>query len=171
MKDIVSLPKEFGFGKELGFIHEGLITLRKAGMTRALWTRLTESEELARRVVNYIKYGHETTSQKRAEEIMGRQSFLPVREVVEHYDLYGLFLKEEEKKIPPILFGEKTLEKCRDTHVLFLDFSKERGLSWYLMKKKIITENLKGGWTPYLQLGEHQLPLGLFLAPRCRSEV
>ena len=118
-ENVVSLQEEKDLGKELGFIHEGLITLRKAGMTHQLWAQLTESEELARKVVAFIKRGgyEPTTSQKQAREIMGK-NFLGVEEVAEYF---GIVLTQEElAKVTEIPFSEKTLEECKDTHFLFL---------------------------------------------------
>jgi hypothetical protein len=117
-EDVASLQTK-EFGKELGFIHEGLITLRKAGMTHALWAKLTESEELATKFVAYVQRGgyDPTTSQKRAREIMGK-NFLGVEEVAE---CFGIQLTAEElAKVAEVPFTEATLEECKDTHILFL---------------------------------------------------
>jgi hypothetical protein len=123
-EDVASLQTK-EFGKELGFIHEGLITLRKAGMTHALWAKLTESEELATKVVAYIQRGgyDPTTSQKRAREIMGK-NFLGVEEVAE---CFGIQLTQEElTKVAEIPFTEATLEECKDTHILFLGINHDK---------------------------------------------
>lgn len=172
MKDIVSL-QEKEFGKEIGFIHEGLITLRKVGMTRALWTRLTESEKLARKVVAYIKQGgHKPTpTQKGAKQIMGK-NFVAVREVVQHYGL--LLLKEEVEKVPQIPFSEKRLKKHKNTHILFPVFlgpvhDPDPGLKWFLMNRLVLKEVLRIGWKPYLQLGGQRLPLRPFLVPLVKT--
>ena len=175
MKGIVSLQK---FGKELGFIHEGLITLRKAGMTHSLWTRLTESEKLSRKVVAYIKRDCELSpNQKRVREIMGR-NFLTVGEVVEHFDVF--LPKEELTKVPEIPFSEEWLKERRDSHILFLAYGygykddfhlkRDQRLRWYLREKKDMREKLlKRSWSPHLQLGGHTFPLRLFLSPLSRS--
>lgn len=113
------------FGKELGFIHEGLITLRKAGMTHALWAKLTENEELATKFVAYIQRGgyDPTTSQKRAREIMGK-NFLGVEEVAE---CFGIQLTQEELiTVAEIPFTEATLQECKDSHILFLGVNHDK---------------------------------------------
>jgi len=123
-EDVASLQTK-EFGKELGFIHEGLITLRKAGMNHQLWAKLTESEELAIKVVAYVQRGgyDPTTSQKRAREIMGK-NFLGVEEVAE---CFGIQLTQEElTKVAEILFTEATLQECKDTHILFLGVNHDK---------------------------------------------
>lgn len=117
-RSIVSLREEQELGKELGFIHEGLITLRKAGMTRALWSRLTENQELALRVVSYAeRSGHKPTpSQKRAREIMG-QNFFDPGEVSKYLGIP--FTKEELAQLAELPWDEKVLKECRDTHICF----------------------------------------------------
>jgi len=117
-EDVVSL-QEKELGKELGFIHEVLITLRKAGMTHQLLAQLAESEELSRKVVAFIKRGgyEPTIGQKQARAIMGK-NFLGVEEVAEYF---GIILTQDElAKVAEIPFSEKTLEECKDTHILFL---------------------------------------------------
>lgn len=49
------MEKEKEFGKEVGHIHEGLITLRKAGMTQALWNKISDSEEVAGKIVELLR--------------------------------------------------------------------------------------------------------------------
>jgi hypothetical protein len=123
-EDVASLQTK-EFGKELGFIHEGLITLRKVGMNHQLWAKLTESEELATKVVAYIQRGgyDPTTSQKRARKIMGK-NFLGVEEVVE---CFGIQLTQEElTKVAEIPFTEATLQECKDTHILFLGVNHDK---------------------------------------------
>ncbi len=124
MKNIVSL-QEKELGKELGFIHEGLITLRNAGMTPVLWAQLTENKELAKKVVTCIKRGgyEPTTSQKQAREIMGK-NFLGVEEVTEHFGI--VLTKKERTKIAEIPFSEAMLQECKDTHILFLGVNHDK---------------------------------------------
>ncbi len=43
------------WGKELGQIHEGIITLRNLGLTPAGWEKVKDDKELARRVVELIE--------------------------------------------------------------------------------------------------------------------
>lgn len=44
------------FGKELGMIHEGIITLRGEGLTQEGWEKMKDNKDLARKVVELI-YG------------------------------------------------------------------------------------------------------------------
>jgi hypothetical protein len=117
-ENTVSLQQK-EFGKEMGFIHEGLITLRKAGMDSNLWGRLTENQELARKTVAFIRRdGFEATiSQRRARQIMG-EHFLGYEEVTEHFGIQ--LTKEELSKVAEIPFTEATLRACKDKCILFL---------------------------------------------------
>ena len=43
------------FGKELGQIHEGIITLRGEGLTGDGWQKLTQDKVLARKIVELVE--------------------------------------------------------------------------------------------------------------------
>jgi len=105
--------------------HELLLRLEGVGLTKELAQRVIENEELATKIIELMKHGgyKPTLSQKRAREIMS-YNFLGVEEVAEHF---GIFLtKEELTKVADIPFREKTLQECKDTHILFLGVNHDK---------------------------------------------
>lgn len=117
---VVSL-QEKELGKELGFIHEGLITLRKAGMTHKLWAEITESEELAKKVVDLIKQGclKLTTSQRVARKIMDK-NFFGIEEAVAYLGVNPTI--QQITALLDVPFSKIVLKESKNTHVLVAVF-------------------------------------------------
>ena len=119
-ENVVSL-QEKELGKELGFVHEGLITLRKAGMTPELWAKITENKELARKIVDLARKGgfKSTISQKHAREIMGK-NFFGIEEAQKHFGVNPTH--QQLAALSEIPFSEAILEELRHTHILVAVF-------------------------------------------------
>jgi len=180
-KNVVSLrKKETEFGKEWGFIHEGLITLRKAGMTSKLWKEITENEELARKIVASIK---PDDKYKRAREIMGK-NFFGIQEAIKYFGVSPTL--PQLAALSEIPFSETVLKELKDTHILVaifpisifeirnkakrelferydesryqdnfddLSFAEERGeVNWQLIRKTPVPGSTSKTWEEQLSL-------------------
>ena len=103
--------------------HELILRLEKVGFDSAWTQRIITNHDYAQRIVSFIREGgqQETINQQKARQIMGDR-FIGVREVAEHL---GIILDNDQlKRVAYIPFKEDTLQKCKDTHLLFL------GVSW-----------------------------------------
>jgi len=100
--------------------HELIQRLEKAGSFNSRWAQMIiQNDDYARRIVSFIQEGgqQETASQQQAREIMGER-FLGVREVAEHLGI--ILMTDELKRIAAIPFKEETLQRYKETHLLFL---------------------------------------------------
>ncbi|UZE93410.1 MAG: hypothetical protein IB617_01080 [Candidatus Nealsonbacteria bacterium] len=61
--------------------------------------------------------------QRRVQKIMGK-NFFGVEEVAKYFGIQ--LTKEELSKIAEIPFSDKTLQECKDTHILFLGINRDK---------------------------------------------
>jgi hypothetical protein len=104
--------------------HELLLKLEAAGLTDDLAQKVIDSKgnKLAMEIVGLIsgQIGFEATvSQKLAREIMGN-NFFGIEEVIKHFGVNPT--KEQIDSLAEIPFSEKTLEECKETHILVAVF-------------------------------------------------
>lgn len=153
--------------------HEVLLKLEAAGLTDELAQRVIDSKgnDLAAKVVRLIQNGgfEATTSQKRAREIMGRNTF-GIEEAIKHFGVNPS--RQQLAALANVPFTEATLEACKNTHVLvavfplsiieirskaklFYDqswyskesFAKDRGdVSWALIRKTPVPNSTSKTW-------------------------
>jgi len=117
MKTIVS--RTLSIHKE----HEVLLKLETAGLNEEFAQKVIDSKgnDLALKVVRLISNGgfEATTSQKRAREIMGRNTF-GIEEAIQHFGVTPS--RQQIAGLSEIPFSEAMLEACKDTHVLVAVF-------------------------------------------------
>jgi len=108
------------FGKDHGLIHEAVVTGRKAGAGREFWAQIAHDRTLFEKVVTFVRsVDFVGTTQDRAFKIMG-PSFFGVADAIQHFQVIPSPHKLDDlSRIP---FSERTLEECRDTHVLLAVF-------------------------------------------------
>jgi hypothetical protein len=128
MHESMVRPNE-GFGKEIGLVHEAIVTGRKAGADREFWAKLTHDEQLFRRVVVFVNGREPGTTEgasaqagsyARALEIMGEQNVLGMEKVSEYYRV--TFSSEQNSAFAHVQFTESALEACKDSHLLVAGF-------------------------------------------------
>jgi hypothetical protein len=103
--------------------HELIQRLEKVGFDSAWAQRIITNHDYAQRIASFIREGgqQETVSQQKARQIMDER-FLGIRELAEYL---GVILDTEElKRVVTIPFKEETLQKYKDTNLLFL------GVGW-----------------------------------------
>ena len=93
----------------LGQAHEAELTLRKAGATPEFWTRIAQSEELARKVVELVNqrpsfkvtidYGQTLVDMVKA----GKYDWLDCNIIQNHFPIKGS--GQQEKEVALFLFG------------------------------------------------------------------
>lgn len=106
------------FGKDIGLLHEVIITGRKVGADRAFYTELAHNEKMFEQVVRIVarKGCVPTISQVRAREIMGR-NFFGIEEAIKHF--VGVSPTQEQlDALSEVPFSETVLEQSKNTHVL-----------------------------------------------------
>lgn len=116
--------------------HELIQILEKVGFDSVWAQRVITNHDYAQRITSFIKEGgqQETVRQQKAREIMGER-FLGVREVAE---CLGVVLHDGElKQVATIPFNEETLQKCKDTHLLFL------GVKWSARGRQLTINELR----------------------------
>ncbi len=110
--------KNEDFGKDLGLLHEIVVTGRKVGADRVFYSSLAHNAKLLKEIVDYVRYYGEP-SHGRAREIMGK-NFFGIEEAVKIFgvkpSIHDIALLKE------IPFSEEALERSRDTHILIAVF-------------------------------------------------
>jgi len=158
--------------------HEFLLKLEKAGLIDELAQKVIDSKgnDLATKVVRLIENGgfEPSTSQKRAQQIMGR-NFFGIEEAIKHYGVNPS--RAQTAALTEVPFTEEVLESCKDTHVLvavfpmsILDirgkvehklfysyenawynkqtFAKDRGeIGWRLVRKTPVENSTSKNWS------------------------
>lgn len=156
--------------------HELLLRLETAGLNGGLAQKVIDSKgnELAAKVVEFIQNsGFElTASQKRAQEIMGRNSF-GVGEAIHHFGVNPT--NQQFSVLSEIPFSEAVLQETKDTHILVAvfpfsvleirgkvdsklfynrswynkeSFAKECGeVSWQLVRKTPVDDSTSKNWS------------------------
>lgn len=108
------------FGRDYGLVHEAVVTGRKAGAGREFWAKLAQDKTLFEKVVSFVRRADFVgTTQNRTFEIMG-PNFFGVADAIRHFQLNPLpYQLDDLSRVP---FSERTLEECRDTHILLAVF-------------------------------------------------
>ena len=104
------------FGKDLGLVHEAVVTGRKVGADRGFWKALVHEPQLMRTVAAVVKNKGRNlvTTQERAAKIMGKKNFFhPEDDQISHR-----LLPAELELLRLIPFPEHILEEMRSTHIL-----------------------------------------------------
>lgn len=100
--------------------HELIQRLERVGDFSPAWAQMIiGNHDYAQRIVSFIHEGghQETVSQQQARQIMGKR-FLGIREVAEHLRI--VLDNSDLEKVATIPFKKETLEKYKETHLLFL---------------------------------------------------
>ena len=103
-------------GREVGLLHEVLVTGRKVGADREFYTKLAHDKALFDRVVSLVRGLEPTKSQEWAQSIMG-SDFVDIPSVEKSFGVQ--FTPEQLQRLSVVPFSEETLERCRPTHLLF----------------------------------------------------
>jgi len=166
------MEESVSFGKDLGLLHELVVTGRKVGADRVFYAKLAHNEKLFEKVVSLVNSENATSSTVgRAREIMDR-NFFGVEEAVKHFGVNPT--RQQLAALSEIPFSEAVLEQSKDTHVLvavfplsileirgkvdsklFYDqswynkesFAKERGeVNWQLVRKTSVDDSTSKDW-------------------------
>lgn len=115
------------FGKDLGLLHEVLITGRKVGVDRRFWANLAENPDLFRKIFALERYnGYEPTrAHREAREIMeASASYFGIQEAIDTFDISPS--RYELSRLAKIPFSPKVLEALRPQgYVLTALFQRE----------------------------------------------
>lgn len=112
------MEESASFGKDLGLLHEVVVTGRKVGADRVIYASLAHNERLFREVVDYIRYYGEP-SHSRAREIMGK-NFFGIEEAVKFFGVKPSI--HDIAMLREIPFSEEVLQESKYSHVLIAVF-------------------------------------------------
>lgn len=109
------------FGKDLGLVHEMVVTGRKVGADAEFYSALAHNEGLFRKTVAFVRGGgHEPTSAQRIASAIMSRNFIGIEVVTRCLNVQ--FSDEQLHTLADIPFPEEVLQECRDSHVLVAGF-------------------------------------------------
>lgn len=109
------------FGREVGLIHEVLVTGRGVGAGKKFWGRLTHDRKLFAKVVAFVaRDGYEATTIQRVARNIMRKNMLGIEEVIQCFGVKPS--KRQLTALQEVPFTEAVLEKHKDTHILVASF-------------------------------------------------
>lgn len=92
---------ESEFGKDLGLVHEAVITGRKIGVSRTFWAQLAHNEDLFRRVAREVM-----------QMIVTTQPFDPVVSIGKGWSIVAEERDKRSAALPEVDFSQVVFETC-----------------------------------------------------------
>lgn len=110
------------FGKDLGLVHEAVVTGRKVGAGPEFWSALAHDEGLFRKVVGIVlpQVFEFTEPEQLAVSILGVKNVFGIKAVMNVWDNHPL-----PETMPTVTFSEEILRQCAKEN--------KRGADWHLV--------------------------------------